>query len=53
MVTKSRGGGDSKSPLPKLPEKYPRHVTEGQSMDYTDSNLAFPKAGKKKKKGKW
>ena len=38
--------------MPKLPEKFPRHVTEGTAMDYTDSNLAFPKT-KKAKKRKW
>ena len=37
----------------KLPEKYPKRVTEGKAMDYTDSNLAFPKTGKKKSKSKW
>lgn len=36
----------------KLPEKYPKHVTEGKDMDYQDANLMFPKpSGKKKKKG--
>jgi hypothetical protein len=41
-------------PIPsKLPEKYPKHVTEGSPMDYTDSNLAFPKPTKKKAKKKW
>ena len=41
-------------PVPdKLPEKYPRHVTEGTAMDYTDSNLAFPKTKKKTKKKGW
>lgn len=33
----------------KLPEKYPRKQSEGPAMDYTDSSLAFPKSGKKKK----
>lgn len=34
--------------VPDLQEKYPRKQSEGQKMDYTDSNLAFPKKGKKK-----
>lgn len=53
MAKKSKGGGDSTSPLPKLPEKYPKHVTEGKPMDYQDANLMFPKPSSKKKKGRW
>jgi hypothetical protein len=44
---------DSKSDLSKLPEKYPKRVTEGKSMDYQDANLMFPKPSGKKKGKKW
>ena len=38
--------------MPKsLPEKYPKHVTEGSSMDY--STVPFPKPTKKKKTSRW
>jgi hypothetical protein len=37
--------------VPTLPEKYPKHIVEGPSMDY--SNSAFPKPIPKKKKSKW
>ena len=37
----------------KLPEKYPKVVKEGPGMDYQDSNLAFPKSVKKKRKKGW
>jgi hypothetical protein len=36
-----------------LPSKFPKNVEEGKSMDYSDSNLAFPKPKKKEKKSKW
>ena len=37
----------------KLPEKYPKQVSKGKSMDYSkDSGIAFPKPKKKTKK-KW
>lgn len=36
----------------KSADLYPKKVSEGPAMDYMDSNLAFPKSGKKKKKGK-
>ena len=40
--------------LPKegFPEKFPKQVKKGPSMDYSDSALAFPKPKKKVKK-KW
>ena len=37
--------------VPTLPEKYPKHIVEGPSMDY--SNCAFQKPTPKKKKSKW
>lgn len=38
------------SPPKSLPEKFPKHIAEGPSMDY--SNSAFPKPPKAPKK-KW
>ena len=41
-------------PVQPLPEKYPKKVTEGKSMDYSkDSGIMFPKPTKAKKKKKW
>ena len=37
-----------------LPALFPKKAKEGKGkMDYTSSDLAFPKPAKKKKKGRW
>lgn len=36
-----------------LPALFPKKAKEGKQMDYTSSDLAFPKPTKKKKKGRW
>ena len=37
--------------FPKLPPKFPKKITEGQPMSYSD--VKFPKPQKKPRKSKW